>query len=347
MNEVEKFLRSVKADILERRLWPVLVILVVGLVVAVMKFGGGVSANTPAVTPPPSGPDLAAQGPALSPLPPNSNAAIAETANGVAFQRQAGAHDPFTPLVLPPTGSTGPTGASSSSSSSSSGSGSSGPPSGSGSGSSGGSGGGSGGTSVPTPSVPTPPPSSPTPAPSAPSTPPSRPKSQKLNAQFRFGLIPAGGGSSTGPTGPTGPTGSPVTPVPASDLQPYNNPKVNALLPSNGPVLKLVGTGSGGTTLQFAQQQPLFPSGTGTCVPSPTNCPTIEMAPGDVEIFAFQSPTLGTLYYELTVVSVNGKAASPSSLQGGRRIVVPMPLTHSQQATLNVLRGAIAQATGS
>ncbi len=357
MNDVQKFLGAVRADLIERRLWPVLVLLVAGLVAAFVFIGGGPSASPPASTPPPAATaGLAAQGPPLSALPPNTNAAIAETANGTAFQRQSGAHDPFAPLVLPSdtTGPTGTTGASSSSGSSSAGGGS-------GSGSS-----GSGGTSVPTPSVPTPPPSSstppssPTPSPSTPpsSSTPSKPKSQTLNADFRFGLVPTTG-SSTGTTGPTGPTGPSGAPVPLTDLQDYSNPKTNTPLPSNGPILELLDAGSSGTSLRFSVQQELLINGTGTCLPSPTNCQTIDMSPGDVETLQYDSPSLGPLEYELAVVSVNGHvAASSASLQhgprnvlavpagdtSGQRVAVPVPLTASQTANVNLLRGVLARA---
>jgi len=138
MNDVREFLRAVRADLVERRLWPILLLAVAGGVAAVVLIGGGGSSTTPTSTPPPAVAGLGATGPALSPVPPSANLAVAETANGVAFQRQGSAHDPFVPLVSPTvvTGPTGVTGAQGSSASGSSSSGSS-------------SSGGSGGTSVP------------------------------------------------------------------------------------------------------------------------------------------------------------------------------------------------------
>jgi len=348
MNDVRAFLRSLRADLIERRLWPLLVVAAAGLVAAVVLIGNGSSATT---TPPPTMPagglSVADEGPALSPVPPNSNAAIAETANGSLFQRQGGAHDPFT---LQPATVCGCTTASKTSASSpASGSSASGS-------SSSGSSGSSGGSSVPTPTPSTPTPSSPTP--SAPSTPPSsKPKkATTVDADFRFGLVPASA-SATGATGPSGTTDLTVSP---SNLQEYSTPKLNTPLPdADSQILSLVGATSGGTELRFAVQQELFINGPGTCVPSPTNCQDIDLAPGDIETFQYDSPTLGLVTYELAVVAVNGNtSASTASVRHGTRLpataivhagpihgqAVPVPLISDQVSALMLSRGVLAPA---
>ena len=293
---------------------------------------------------------MADEGPALSPVPPNSNAAIAETANGSLFQRQGGAHDPFTtqPVATPPaTGTTGASGSSASGSSPATGSSSSG------------SSGSSGGSSVPTPTPTTPTPSGPTP--SAPSTPPSsKPKkATTVNADFRFGLVPASAGG-TGATGATGPSGTTDLTVSPANLQEYSTPKLKTPLPdADSAILSLVGATSGGTQLRFAVEQELFINGPGTCVPSPTNCQDIDLAPGDIETFQYDSPTLGLITYELAVVAVNGhtSASSASVHHGTRQLAaatvqagpihgqpVPVALTSSQVSALMLTRGVLAPA---
>ena len=76
----------------------------------------------------------------------------------------------------------------------------------------------------------------------------------------------------------------------------------------------MLGVAADGTSLQFGVQQALFISGSGTCVPSPSNCQTIDMQPGQVETLQYDSPTDGLVQYELAVVSVNGIVAASYAL---------------------------------
>jgi hypothetical protein len=136
-----------------------------------------------------------------------------------------------------------------------------------------------------------------------------------VNADFHFGLLPASASGTTGPTGPSGTTG-PTAPV--TDLQDYAKVKVNTPLPdATDTILSVVGVTSSGA-LRFAVKQELFINGPGTCVPSPTNCQALDLQPGDIETFQYDSPTLGLVTYELAITSVNGKtAASTASLHHG------------------------------
>lgn len=118
------FLNSLKADLLDRRLLPLVALVAVGLAAAVAYtvLGGGSSAAPTAALA--SGPATASSGIAISQT--NPEKAIAETTGGASVQRGGKAHNPFTPLPEPKaktatTSTAGSTSSSSSSSSSSSG----------------------------------------------------------------------------------------------------------------------------------------------------------------------------------------------------------------------------------
>jgi hypothetical protein len=94
------FLNSLKDDLLDRRLLPLVAVVAVGLLAAVgyVALGGGSSAATP------SGPAVSASaappaGLSVSRVTPEK--AVAETTAGVADQRKGAAHNPFTPLPQP------------------------------------------------------------------------------------------------------------------------------------------------------------------------------------------------------------------------------------------------------
>jgi hypothetical protein len=160
------FLSSVKADLLDRRLLPIVALVVLALVAAIAYavLGGGSSAATPtaAVS---SGSSTASPGLAASQS--TSEKAVAETTGGVSQQRHGYARNPFTPLPEPKEKTQ--VAATSSSSSSSSSTTSSSTSAGSGSQS-------SGGSSSTTPSQP--------------ST-PAKPKTV-YHVSVQFGVIPTG-----------------------------------------------------------------------------------------------------------------------------------------------------------
>jgi len=312
MNGVNDFLRAVRADLIERRLWLALVLLGVALVAAVFLIDRGSTAPS-VVTPTPAGAAASLgldEGPALSQLPPNTNEAIAETTNGTLYQSQGGAHDPFSALIQPgivaapkPTTTSG--GSSSGSTGGTSGGGSTG-----------------GGTSVPTPSTPVTPPSS---NPPAPSTPPTKKTTtnKKVNAEFRFGLVTPSTGATgasgatgttgaTGASGTTGATGASGSTVPLSDLQDFDQPETNTQLPdANDSILKFVGIKNGEADFDVTQE--VIISGQATCLPDDTNCEEIALSPGQTETLEYASPTDGVETFELAVVSVNGNTASAAS----------------------------------
>ena len=99
MNEL---LTSLKSDLLDRRLLPVLVLLgaILAAAVAYAVLGGGSgSPATPVARVAPtnngsSGPSLSVSAAAS-----NQNAAVAETTEGARYQHHSGARNPFSPLT--------------------------------------------------------------------------------------------------------------------------------------------------------------------------------------------------------------------------------------------------------
>jgi hypothetical protein len=93
------FLNSLKADLLDRRLLPIVALVLVGLVAAVayVVVGGGSSA-TPTSTVA-SAPPTASSGVAISQMSPEK--AVAETTSGASSQRGGSVHNPFKALPEP------------------------------------------------------------------------------------------------------------------------------------------------------------------------------------------------------------------------------------------------------
>ncbi len=126
MNEI---VQSLKSDLLDRRLLPILLalgLLLAGAVAYVVLAGGGSSeAGTPSAAAGAPNPAPVAAGPSLAvtQAPENPHAAVAETTDGARYRHKPGTRDPFTPLVSPKakseTASTGKTSSVSSPSSSS------------------------------------------------------------------------------------------------------------------------------------------------------------------------------------------------------------------------------------
>ncbi len=91
------FLSSVKADLLDRRLLPLVALVAVALVAALAYavLGGGSSTTSP-VAAVSKGPAIASSGLAVSQSTPEN--AVAETTSGASAQHRGVAHNPFTPL---------------------------------------------------------------------------------------------------------------------------------------------------------------------------------------------------------------------------------------------------------
>jgi hypothetical protein len=277
-----ELLNSLKSDLLDRRMLPILVLLgvVLAAAVAYAVLGGGSSAgSTPAaaVTPSPTvtGPSLA-----VSQAPSNPNAAIAETTDGGRYQHRSGAHNPFTPLP----GTKSSTTSSTSGSSGSKGSSPSSPSSSSSTGSSSGSTGSSTGTGTGGGTTPVAP------------TEPVAPKQKKTQPVYfvnvLYGLAP-------------------TTPGQLSQLTPYANLKRLEPLPSaSNPRIVFAGVSSKGDGAIFTNVGEAIIKGEGTCMPSATQCEAINLAVGETEEFDYLEATGQTVTYELKVVGIAKRQAS-------------------------------------
>ncbi len=265
MNEI---LQSLKSDLLDRRMLPILVLLLAAVAgaVAYTVLAGSGSSGTPAsaaagpVAPPTQGPALAVQQAAANP-----NGALAETTDGARYQHNPGKHDPFTPLPgavkqekVAPTSTSSATSTSASESKSSA------------------STGGSSTTST-QPTQPT--------KPAAPTKKPKPKPAYVVNLQF--GQLP-------------------TTPVPGetAQLAPYELRARKQLPSASDP--KIIFTGVHGNPFEaiFALTTEVIPKGEGVCLPSTSQCESIELAAGKSEQLEYLEPTGQSVVYELKVVSI-------------------------------------------
>lgn len=273
---MSNFLSSVKADLLDRRLLPIVALVGVALVAALAYaiLGGGSSAVPPtaavsrgAATP---------SGVAISQTTPEK--AVAETTGGVSQQRNGSVHNPFTPLPEPKAKTT-----TSAASSKAAATPSSTPSSAGGSGSSQ----GSGGSSPATPSPATP---------SKPST-PSKPKTVYHVAVLFGELLPG------------------TTPLTAQ-LTPFENLKLLTPLPSvKRPLIIFRGVTTGGKSATFTLVSEAILHGPAACLPSTTQCEAIDLRESQSEQLEYLSPTGVAELYELRIVSIVSSKASSAAIK--------------------------------
>lgn len=286
-----EFLQSLRSDLSSRRLLPFVALAAVALIAAVayaVTGGSGSSAPAP-VASLPSIP-VTGSAPALpvTVAPANPNEAVSETPAGGRFQSQGPTRDPFVPLPSPPVAkaatstSTSPSSPSSSSSSGSTGSSSGGSSPGGGS-----TGKGSGGGQE-----------APTPAPKK----ASKPKvSHTVSVLF--------GPASTTP-------GQPATLAPYEDIKPGDS------FPSKqDPRISFERVTNNGAGAVFKLVSPPILHGTGICLPSTSECQTIDLEPGHSEELEYIEADGQSVVYELKVVSItkgNGANAASVKHKGAR-----------------------------
>jgi hypothetical protein len=278
-----EFLQSLRSDLSSRRLLPLVALAAVALIAAVAyAVTGGSGSSTPA--PLASLPSISVTGsaPALpvTVAPANPNEAVSETPSGLRYQSQDPTRDPFIPLPSPLAAKTAesPSSSSSASSGSSTGSSSGGSSSGSGGSTSKGSGGGQ---------------EAPAPAPKKTSKP-----------KFSYVVSVLFGPASTTP-------GQPAT------LAPYEDIKPGAPLPSKqNPRISFERVTNNGAGAVFKLVSPPILHGTGICLPSTSECQTIDLEPGHSEELEYIEANGLLVVYELKVVSiVKGSGASAASLK--------------------------------
>jgi hypothetical protein len=271
------FLNSIKADLTDRRLLPLVAIVGAILLgaIAYVVLGGGSGASK-SVAASPTGPATPSAGLAISQSKPET--ANAEMTGNVAAQHHGHAHNPFSPVPGVKVASTASAGASAGPSPSSSSSTSSGA---------------SGGGSSPAPKA-----SEPAPAkPEEPAT-PAKPKTV-YHVAVLFGLL------------------SPGTTPQTAQLTPYENLKLLTPLPSTQQALVVYrGVTSGGKSATFTLVGEAILHGEGACLPSATQCEAVDLKPGQSEQLEYLPPGGVTQLYELRVTTIAGSKASTASVKG-------------------------------
>ncbi len=276
MNE---FLASLKADLTDRRLVPIVAVACALLVAAIAYalLGGGSSSAPPTV--PPVQSVAPTTGIAVTSV--TTTKAVAETTDGTADQTKGLARNPFAPLpgsgatttaatVSASTSSPSPLPTSPSTSTSSSGESTSS---------------GSGGSASTESSG------------SSNSGSQSKPKAKTVyDVTVKFGTLPLG-----------------ITPETAN-LHEYKSLKLQEPLPSAETHLVVFrGVTAKGKSATFTLVSEAIPTGAGACLPSPVQCEAVDLKPGETEQFAVQENGL-PVTYELRVLSIEaGKAKTASA----------------------------------
>jgi len=275
-----ELLRSLKQDLLGRRLLPVFALAALALAGAVAYAVLGSGSSTPAPTAasiqstlPPVPPTIAA------PAPTNPKQAVSETTDGAHYQRGGATRDPFIPLPEPR--KVGPTtGISSGAAKTASGSGTT---AGSGAKSTGGSSGASepgknsGGTTTGNPS---------------PNPVPSKPKPKPVyHVALQFGVAP--------------PAGQNPQLTPYADLS-----RVTPLPSKQEELIAFAGVGPTGKGAIFTLLQPAILKGLGVCLPSPSQCESVDVPVGQTEELSFVNAAGQPIVYLLQLVSIHKGEAS-------------------------------------
>ncbi len=305
------FLSSVKADLMGVRLRLVVIILGIGLLAAIgyVAFGGK-NSSVPASAGSAGVPSTTALGSlTISQAPTNPNLVAAETTDGAADERTGVSRNPFTPLPeAAATGTTGATGKAGTSTSSASTTTSSSSSASSGSGSS----------TTPSPST--------TPVAKAKPAPTKTKSAVHYNVAAQFGVIAT-------PPAEGSPAATPTASIPA--LKTYVDLPLDEPLPNkSNPQLVYLGVVlHTGKSAVFALAGEAILHGSAVCLPSTTQCQTIQLQPGQSETLEAVEPNGTPVTYELKLISIEksekssttaadssarAHAASRSALTAGR-----------------------------
>jgi hypothetical protein len=277
------FLDSLRADLLDRRLRPLLALLGVALLGAVAyAVLGGSSSSPPAGSPAAARPTATI---VVSPVKTESAQAIAETTGGLSHQSGGATRNPFTPLPQPKpkqATTTTSTAASSSAGSSSSSSSTTGSATG-GSGANSGTETKSGSSGGATPAKP-----KPAPAPSKPQT--------TYEVAVLFGAA------------------APATPLANAPLTPYDKLQLQQPLPSaKQPLVVFRGVVAGGKSAAFTLVGEAIIRGPGACRPSSSQCQVIDLQKGQTEELEYVPLGGMPTTYMLHIVDIKAVKASASA----------------------------------
>lgn len=272
---MSEFLASIKADLLDRRLLPLVGVVALCLIGAVAYAAlGGSGESSPAA--PKSAAAPSASGLAVSPT--STETAVAETTDGVKEQHGGRARNPFTPLP----GSKSSTATATTKTSTGSGSSAGGSSGGSGSGTSGstgasGSSGSSGSGS------------------SGSGSKPAKPK-QEYAVTIKLGVVPTG------------------TTAEAASLTEHSNLALNSPLPSAKQALIVFrGVTDKGKSATFTLVSEVILHGVGACLPSAAQCQAVDLQPGEAEELEYIQGNGEPVVYELKVVSIAPITAKASA----------------------------------
>jgi hypothetical protein len=274
---MNNFLENLKGDLLDRRLRPIVALVVVGLLGALaFTVLGGSSEPVPSAKPSQPLPVALSSGVPISPS--VREDALAETTSGGSARHLGSVRDPFGALLSASGPSTSSSSSSSGSSSAASTTGSSSSPATSGGSAeqSGGSGGSSGSSK-----------------PAA----PSKPKTV-YQLDVLFGQVISGAEKS-------------------SQLAALDNIKTLTPLPSiKVPLLIYRGVRKGGKDATFTVSGEAILSGPGTCTPSPYDCEAISLKTGQAEHVQYLPTGSETaVTYELKVASIQAQEASIAEVE--------------------------------
>ena len=278
-------LKGLKADLTDRRMLPLVGIVVAALIAAIAYAAlGGSSSSTPPAPSASTALPTVPHGIAVTEDQSSDTEAVAETTDGAKTQRGGASRDPFHELPDSITGNKAPETSGSSTSVASSSSASSSSTSSTSSTekhSSESSGGGS--------------------------TKPAAPHKQSkpttiYHVALEFGVVPAG----------------PSTEPPA--LTPYTALSKATPLPSpKERLIEFVGvtvTHGGQKSASFAIDGELILKGSGACLPSTTQCQVVDLPVGASEQMEYFSPSGALVNYELRVVSITSSKASAADVKG-------------------------------
>ncbi len=274
---MSELLNSIKADLLDRRLLPLVglvgVALVAALAYAVLGGGSSPSASAPPAsasnTPAPTGLQVSAT---------TADRSVAETTDGAKEQRSGKSRNPF--AALPGTKKE----TTSSSSTTTSKSGSSPTTSTESSGKSGGSGA----------TAPTEPGKTEEPAKTG------KPKKPGYHVAVLFGIFPLGATPET------------VSLTPYENLK-LQAPLPSA----KNPLIVFRGVTAGGKSATFTLLGEAILHGLGACLPNAVQCQAIDVKPGQTEQLEYLNPNGETTVYELRVVSITEAKAKASKASKG------------------------------
>jgi hypothetical protein len=125
-------------------------------------------------------------------------------------------------------------------------------------------------------------------------------------------------------------------------LERFNLPRLKPLPSADDPILVYLGPGKGAKTAIFMVDEGVVPQGDGVCRPSPSNCETIHMRPGDTEFFDVEDEEGNvSAQYQLDLLKIRksttgdaSKAAATRAKESksGRRVL------RARQSALGPLR---------